>query len=207
MEQPNLNAGIQHNRFVRWGSLLMKVSAWPGRTTAMWLNIVIVLAVLGATLGSLLRMNVLFSWGFYVPVFGTELAITGVAELQWHLFGLMIMLGGAYAVLEDRHIRVDFIYGHVSPRWQYLIDLVGDLLFLIPFCLLMIWLSQNFIQMAFISGEKSDYGGLMDRYVIKTILPIGFFLLAMSGVGRVVINLGRLWDSRFSASTSKDDRP
>ena len=205
MEQLSIYEVKQHNLLVRLGYALAYASAWPGRKTAAWLNLVIVLAVLGATLGSLLRMNVLLSWGFYIPVFGTEVTLTGVAELQWHLFGLMVMLGAAYAVFADRHIRVDFIYGHVSPSWQRVIDLVGDLLLLLPFCVLMFWLSQNFIRIAFISGEKSDYGGLMDRYVIKTIIPIGFFLLGMSGLGRVMSNLGLLWESWSPAN--KGDRP
>ena len=195
MEQLSIHEVRQHDIIYRLGFALMSLSAWPGRKAATVLNVAIVLAVLIATLGSLARLNVLLNWGFNIPLFGTELEITGVAELQWHLFGIMVLLGGAYAVFEDRHIRVDFIYGHVPPKWQYVIDLVGDLLFLIPFCVLMIWLSQNFIRIAFISGEKSDYGGLIDRYLIKTVLPIGFFLLGTSAVGRVLINVSRIWQA------------
>jgi len=194
MEQQEIYEIRQRNIPVRMGYAIMQAAAWPGRMLG-WLNVVIIIAVLSAVVGSLLRMNILFEWGFYIPVFGTELSLTGVSELQWHLFGLNVMLGGAYTLLSDRHIRVDFIYGRLTPRWQSVVDIVGDLLFLIPFCVLMVWLSQSFIHIAYISGEKSDYGGLMDRYLIKTIIPIGFAVLAVSGLGRVILNLGRVWET------------
>lgn len=203
MEPQETHGVRERNWLVRLGFRVTHYGAWPGRAFG-WLNLVIIIAVLGSVVGSLMRVNELVNWGFYVPLFGEHLTLTGVTELQWHLFGLMVMLGASYALYSDRHIRVDFIYSRLPHRWQIAVDLVGDLLFLIPFCVLMAWLSQSFIRIAFISGEKSDYGGLMDRYLIKTIIPIGFVLLGVSGVGRVLSNLGLLWESRTRATGGDD---
>lgn len=176
---------------VRLGDALTAVGAWPGRL-ASWLTLAIVAAVLGAVLGSYLQLSELAAWGVRLPLLGSHLSLTGLAELQWHLFAVLVMLGGAYALRSDQHIRVDLVYGHLSPRWRWTIDLLGDVLFLIPFCAAMVWLSLGFVRMAYISGEQSDYGGLVDRYLIKAILPVGFALLAVSGAGRAIGNLGRL---------------
>jgi len=192
----------QYNVLVRAGYALASASAWPGRVAA-WLILIIIVTVLGAVLGGLYRMNVIIEWGGSIPLFGEHLTLTGVTELQWHLFGVMVMLGGAYAVFTDRHIRVDFLYSRLPTHWQRIIDLVGDLVFLIPFCIFVAWLSQNFIHIAYISGEKSDYGGLVDRYLIKTIIPIGFTTLGIAAVGRVLGNLGMLWESIGKAKGDK----
>jgi TRAP-type mannitol/chloroaromatic compound transport system permease small subunit len=179
------------NALARLGDALTAIGAWPGRA-ASWLVLLIVAAVLASIIGSQLHLSELAVWGVRLPLLGSHLSITGLAELQWHLFAVLVMLGGCYALREDSHIRVDLVYGHLSPRWRRVIDILGDVVFLIPFCLLMVWLSLNFVRMAYISGEESDYGGLVDRYLIKAIIPVGFGLLALTAAGRVIGNLGRL---------------
>ena len=176
---------------VRLGDALTAVGAWPGRL-ASWLTLAIVAAVLGAVVGSYLQLSELAAWGVRLPLLGSHLSLTGLAELQWHLFAVLVMLGGAYALQGDQHIRVDLVYARLSPRWRWTVDILGDVLFLIPFCAAMVWLSLGFVRMAYISGEQSDYGGLVDRYLIKAILPVGFALLALSGAGRAIGNIGRL---------------
>lgn len=168
--------------------LLAKVGSSPGRA-ASWLILPTIAVVLLAVGASALRIGTLIDWESHVPILGDGLTVTGLADMQWHFFALMVMFGGAYALRDDAHVRVDFVYGRLAPRTRRLIDLIGHLVFLLPFCGLMIWLSIDFIQFSYVSGEGSDYGGLIDRWVIKTVLPVGFGLLAIVGIAEIFANL------------------
>lgn len=183
------------NVLERTGHALMVASAWLGRLSS-WLILPITLAVVIGIIGTLMRMGELFSWGISIPLFGNRLTIAGLTELQWHLFAVMVMLGAAYALTEDRHVRVDFIYGKASDRRKAMVDLVGDVVLLLPFCLIVGWLSLGFVGLAYRSGEQSDYEGLIDRYLVKAILPIGLGLLFTAGLGRVLRNIGFLLSRR-----------
>jgi len=179
------------NTLERVGRALMMVSAWPGRAGS-WLVLPMMLAVVLTIIGALLRLQVMFAWGFPIPLFGSDLSFAGLGELQWHLFAVLVMLTGAYSLVEDRHVRVDFIYARFGLRGKAAIDLAGDVVMLLPFCAVVGWLSLSFVDMAYRSGEHSDYGGLTDRYLVKAMLPIGLALLFSAGFGRILVNLSVL---------------
>lgn len=183
---------------LRLGRTIEAIGAWPG-CVASWLVLPIIAAVLLAVIGSFLRVSDIVRWGVSVPLFGTGMSLTALAELQWHMFGVMVLLGGAYALRANRHVRVDMVYERLAPRARSLIDLLGDLLFLVPFALLMAYLSLSFVGMAYQSGEQSDYGGLIDRYLIKAFMPIGFGFLALAAIGRIIANLALLLGERDQA--------
>jgi TRAP-type mannitol/chloroaromatic compound transport system permease small subunit len=184
-----MTSGI--NVLERFGQALMMVSAWPGRV-ASWFVLPMMLGVLLAVIGSMMRIQELFGWGSSIPLFGNNLSIIDLGELQWHLFAVMVMLSGAYAMAEDRHVRVDLLYAKFGPCGKAVVDIVGDAILLLPFCAIIGWLSLGFVNLAYISGEQSDYGGLSDRYLVKAILPIGLGLLFAAGLGRIIRNVGIL---------------
>jgi TRAP-type mannitol/chloroaromatic compound transport system permease small subunit len=106
-----------------------------------------------------------------------------VQEMEWHLFALIFLLGAAYTLKHDKHVRVDVFYARFRPRTKALVNLVGTVLFLIPFCLIGIWGTQAFIKMSFLIGETSpDPGGLPYRFTLKSVIPIGFLLVLIQGV-------------------------
>lgn len=179
------------NALQRLGQVLMVVGAWPGRVSS-WLILPIIFCVLAAVVGGILRLSQLATWDHSILLFGDQLSIIGLTELQWHLLSVMVMLGGAYALEQDRHVRVDMMYAKVGPKWRATIDAIGDLFFLLPFCAIVAWLSIRFVDMSIQSNEQSDYGGLIDRYLVKSFVPIGLGLLFLTGFGRVLRNLGFL---------------
>lgn len=179
----------------RTGRALIAIGARLGRASA-WLVLPMLVAVLAAVAGGLLRVNDVLAWGPEIPLFGDRLSITGLAELQWHLLALLVMLGGAYALAEERHVNVDMISAGFGPRTQALVRLVGDLVLLLPFCLLIAWYSWGFMEMAWRTGERSDYGGLTDRWIVKALMPLGFGLLALVGLGRILVSLSVLLGGR-----------
>ena len=185
----------------RAGSALTAVGAGLGRAAA-WLLVPIVVAVLTVVIGTIFRQSELMAWSTDLPLLGTHLTLNGIVELQWHLFTVMVLLGGAYAVSRDSHVRVDFVYDNLGPRGQALVNLVGHVVFLIPFCLIVAWLSLDFVELAYKTGEKSDYGGLTDRYLIKAMMPIGFVILALTVLGRVLTHIAVLIDPKLRVERS-----
>ncbi len=110
-------------------------------------------------------------------------SLVAVQEMQWHLFALVFLLGAAYALKHDRHVRVDVLYSTFSPRTKAIVNLAGILLFLVPFCLVGIWGAQTFVKTSFLIGETSpDPGGLPARFILKSAIPIGFGLVLIQGV-------------------------
>jgi len=172
----------------RTGRALTGLGALLGRL-AGWLIVPIVAAVLAAVVGTYLRFGEIVAWETDLPLLGTHLSITGLVELQWHLFAVMVLLGGSYALRANGHVRVDIVYDRLRPRTRALVDIVGHLVFLIPFALLVAWLSLDFVELAYRSGEQSDYGGLTDRYLVKAMVPIGFVILALTALGQVLSGL------------------
>jgi len=184
-------ADAPQNTLQRIGQVLMSIGAWPGMASS-WLVLPTIFCVLAAVLGGILRLSQLATWDEPVLLFGDQLSIIGLTELQWHFLAVMVMFGGSYALQQNSHVRVDMIYAKVSPKTRAAIDAVGDLLLLLPFCAIVAWLSLRFVDMSIRSNEQSDYGGLVDRYLVKAVIPIGLSLLFLTGFGRVLRNVGFL---------------
>lgn len=160
--------------------------AWLGRVSA-WTVPLLVVSVCVSILLVQLRANVLFEWGGpSLPLFGTRLTAGGLNDLQWHLFAVMVMLGGAYTLHENGHVCVDFLSSRFSPRGRQVATLLGDLLLLLPFAAVMTWFSWEYVQAAYASGEGSSYSGLDQRWIIKLVMPLGFGLLLLFGLARAL---------------------
>lgn len=110
-----------------------------------------------------------------------------VMELEWHLFALIFLLGAGYTLKHDEHVRVDLFYDRFSRRDQAWINLLGGLLFLLPWAALLIYFSSQFAYSSFLIQEgSSNPGGLSRRYLIKGAIPLGFFLLFLQGLAEVL---------------------
>jgi len=107
-------------------------------------------------------------------------------EIQWYLFGGIILLAAGYTLKHNGHVRIDVIYGRLEARTQAWIDLLGALLFLLPLCGLMAWLAWPGFVDSFTSGETSpDAGGLI-RWPVRLLIPLGFALLGLQGVAEII---------------------
>lgn len=105
----------------------------------------------------------------------------GMQELEWHLFGAMFMFGIAYTLKEDAHVRVDVIYDQLSKKKQAIINIVGSLIFALPFAFLILYFSWDYTLEAYRMGEGSaDPGGLPHRWIVRSIIPISAVFLMLS---------------------------
>ena len=115
-------------------------------------------------------------------------------EIQWHLYSTGIMFGLSYAFQADVHIRVDVLHERFSPELKAWIDLYGILLFVLPFTALMLSYGIPFVVDSYQTKEVSQSpGGLELRWLIKSVLVLGFSFLSLAAFAR----LTRLWSFLF----------
>ena len=113
-------------------------------------------------------------------------------EMEWHLFSLIFLIGAAYTLKHDDHVRLDLFYksSFMNDERRAGINLLGSLLLLIPFCILIITTSWPFVFQSYIHLEGSpDPGGLPYRWILKAGIPLGFTLLLLQGVADIAKNL------------------
>ena len=94
----------------------------------------------------------------------------------------MFLLAAPYVLQKNKHVRVDVLYGKLSPKGQSTIDLFGTIFFLIPFCVFGIWASWDFVWFSFSSQEVSPDSGGLDRFPVKALIPLAFALLLLQGI-------------------------
>ncbi|GBF80363.1 TRAP transporter small permease subunit [Aphanothece sacrum] len=123
-----------------------------------------------------------------------NLSSNRLIELQWYLFSIAFLLGFAYILKHGENVRVDFLYAHWTEKQKALADFLGTIIFLIPFCLLGIWVTINPVLQSWgylPNGTwgtweiSSDANGL-PRAPIKTMIPIGLLLLLLQSISQAI---------------------
>ena len=108
----------------------------------------------------------------------------GMQELEWHLYSMIFLFGVAYTLRADGHVRVDFIYERLSQKRRALIDIVGTVVLLWPFCFLVAAYGIGFAYEAYNINEMSgDPGGLPFRWLIKAMISLSFICVMISSLG------------------------
>jgi len=123
-------------------------------------------------------------------VFGTS--SNAWLELQWYMFGAMFLLTAGYTLLKNEHVRVDILSSQLSKRTQIYIEIFGVLFFLLPMAILIMYLSWPMFMDSYISNEQSSNSGGLTRWPVKLLIPIGFGLLVLAGISRLIKCVGYL---------------
>lgn len=129
---------------------------------------------------------------------GWGLSSNTYIELQWYLFSLLFLLGAAYTLKHNSHVRVDVFYGRLSPRGKAWVNALGTVFFLFPFCILMIIMSIPSVLNSWEVLEMSPDPGGLPRYPIKTMIPIAFFLVILQGISMLIKQVDILRNSSES---------
>lgn len=149
--------------------------------------------IIGALCGLCILACVLLTFAVVVLRYGFDRASIPVQELVLHLNAAAFLLGGAYTLVRDRHVRVDILQQRWSPRTRALVELMGIALLLVPFCLFLFWISLDYVAAAWRLREGSrEAGGLPGVYLVKTLIPVSALLLLVAGGARAL----RSWSSR-----------
>jgi TRAP-type mannitol/chloroaromatic compound transport system permease small subunit len=109
-----------------------------------------------------------------------------LSESVWYMFGGMVMLGGAWTLKMNEHVRVDLIYGAISERARTWIDLLGGLFFLLPLCILLIYFTWPWFLEAWTQNVISNASGGLPRWPVRLMLPLGFGVLMLQGIAEII---------------------
>ncbi len=140
-----------------------------GRATS-WLALAIVV---------LMAANVVLRYSFSIGSVWAQ-------ELEWHLLVPLIMFGIPYALLKGDHVRVDVLFEKFPPRTQHWIDIVAQVLG-IAIAGIFFYLCIGYVQQSFsIDETSSDPGGLSHRWLLKSLLPLGFAVLALQSLASLL---------------------
>ncbi len=134
---------------------------------------------------------------------GVSLASNAAFDLQWYMFSLIFLLGAAYGLRHDVHVRVDVLYSRVAPRTRAWIDLVGTALFLVPFCVMMLLTSWPAVRNSWAVREGSPDPGGLARYPIKTVLLACFALLLLQALAQIITRIAELRDGTTELPTGE----
>lgn len=167
-------------RLLAFSAVVDRINGWLGRAVR-WLTLVMVLV---ASANAVLRYMGRFA--------GVNLSSNAFLEMQWYLFSLVFLLAASYTLDTDSHVRVDVMFGRLSERGQAWINLAGGILFLIPFCVLMIWVSWPWVMNSWSVMEVSPDPGGLPRYPLKAVIPLTFVLLIFQGFSEVVKSIAVL---------------
>lgn len=107
-------------------------------------------------------------------------------EGQWYMFAGMVLFGAAWTLKVNEHVRVDLVYGMVSDKTRIWIDLFGGVLFLMPMCIILTYVTWPWFVDAWKSGEVSTNAGGLVRWPVKLALPLGFGLVALQGISEII---------------------
>ena len=134
--------------------------------------------------------------------YGFNLSSNAWLEIQWYLFAGMVMLGGAYTLAVNEHVRVDVLYSHYSTRTRVWVDLLGAIFFLLPMSVMIGWMSWPLFINSYDIGEISGNAGGLIRWPVKILIPLGFLLLTLQGVSEIIKRIANLTghlqlDSRY----------
>ncbi|MBL6994853.1 TRAP transporter small permease subunit [Desulfobacula sp.] len=106
-----------------------------------------------------------------------------MAELEWHVFAFIFLMGAGYTLLHEGHVRVDIFYSLMDRKKQAFINLFGVLFLLIPSCYVVLTTTIPWVIVAYKVGEVSiDPGGIPARFLLKATLPVGYFLMLIQGL-------------------------
>ena len=156
--------------------VLKKIISKTGKISS-WLSLALVL---------LISTDVLLRYVF-------NFSTASLYEMEWHLFAIIFLLASPYTLQKNKHVRVDVFYNNFSKRKKNIIDLIGNIIFLIPFSFIIFYTSLPFVEDSYSILESSpDPGGLPYRFIIKSIIPIAFFLLMIQGILNTIKNYNNI---------------
>jgi TRAP-type mannitol/chloroaromatic compound transport system permease small subunit len=146
--------------------LIDSINEWIGRAVS-WLTLVMVLVTFATVV-----LRYVFNVGWIA-----------VQESVTYMHVMVFMLGAAYTLKQDGHVRVDIIYQRCSAKTQGWIDFFGALFLLMPVAGFILWSSWEYVDNSWAIHESSrNSGGLPGVYLIKTLIPVMAILLLLQGL-------------------------
>ena len=156
--------------------LIDKMSEWTGALSA-WLVIPLMVVVIYEVFCRRI-LNSPTRWGY---------------DVLWMLYSAQFLLGGAFTLLRKGHIRIDIVYGVLSEKAKLIYDIINTMVIILPPAVLLTWAGLVFASQAWLNGEKlSTTDWFFPAAPGKSLIPIGFFLLALQCVAELIRDINKL---------------
>jgi TRAP-type mannitol/chloroaromatic compound transport system permease small subunit len=142
---------------------------WVGR----WISWLILIAVIISSVNATVR-----------KIF--DVSSNAYLELQWVLFSVVFLMCSPWTLLNNEHIKIDII-NHLFPlKVRSWIDMIGHVLFLVPFCVILIWTSIPFFLVSYQQNEQSFNANGLPQWPAKSLIMIGMTLLLIQAVSEII---------------------
>lgn len=129
-------------------------------------------------------------FGFQMPGMGS----TRLQELEWHMHTALFSFWLGIAYVKNAHVRIDIAFINAKPRTQVWAELLGCLIFAIPYCLFAIYFSLDFTWIAWVDGEGSaSSNGLPFRWIPKGFISLGLIMLFAAVISVLMRTIVYLW--------------
>jgi TRAP-type mannitol/chloroaromatic compound transport system permease small subunit len=134
----------------------------------------------------LVLITILVSAGNAVSRKLFSLSSNAFLEIQLYFFSAVFLLAAGYTLLRGEHVKIDIIYSRFSRTTQILIEIFGTLFFLLPFCVITLWIVTPVAMSKFVSGEMSPNPGGLIFWPAWSLIPVGFTLLGLQGISELI---------------------
>jgi TRAP-type mannitol/chloroaromatic compound transport system permease small subunit len=145
-----------------------------------------VTAFIGRSVSWLILVAVLVSAGNAIIRKAFDTSSNAWLELQWYLYGAVFLLAAAYTLQRNEHVRIDIATSGLTKKTRDWIDLLGHIFFLMPFCILMVYLGWPFFWNSFQNGEISLNAGGLTIWPAKLLILASFILLSAQGISEII---------------------
>ena len=146
------------------------ISEWSGRIVS-WLTLAMVLVTF-----AIVVLRYAFSMGWIA-----------MQESVTFMHALVFLLGAAFTLKREGHVRVDIFYRKLGVKGRAVVDLLGACLLLLPVCGFIFWLSWDYVTASWALKEGSrEAGGLPGVFLLKSAIPLMAGLLILQGVSQIL---------------------
>ncbi|MCO7227112.1 TRAP transporter small permease subunit [Pleionea sp. CnH1-48] len=167
-------------------SSLKYISQWSGKGVSLLTLIMALLMFTNAILSNVFQINFI-----------------ALQESTTWLHAAVFMLGAAYTLQSNEHVRVDIFYRQYSAKTQAIVDIAGTLLFLFPVSLFILISSWRYVSLSWKLGEASaEVGGLPALYLLKSLVIVMPILLLIEGCHQIMNNIEKFQQAKHEESVS-----
>lgn len=159
---------------LKFARFVDRITEWQGAISAMLVMVVVAVGFYNVATRYL---------GRYI---GMQLSSNVYIELQWYLFSAIFFLGFAYILKHHVNVRVDFFYANLSAKGRAMIDFWGTVLFLIPFCIIGLWVTVSPVWRSWVTWEMSSDANGLPRAPVKSLVVIAFSFLMLQAIAQAV---------------------
>jgi TRAP-type mannitol/chloroaromatic compound transport system permease small subunit len=142
---------------------------------------------LGRAVSWLSLLMVLVTFLIVVLRYAFDLGWIWLQESVTYMHATLFLVGAAYTLRHEGHVRVDIFYGQFTPRTRAWVDLFGSLLLLLPVCLFIFYISWDYVMQSWSLHEGSrEAGGLDGVYLLKSLMLAMAALLVLQGLAQAI---------------------